>query len=174
MAVLQVLEYPDPRLKRIAAPVVAFDQTLWTLLEEMRETMYAEDGIGLAAVQVGVPLQVVVVDCSEQQNVPLQLINPQIIEQSGETETTEGCLSLPGVYEEITRPDEVKVTFMDATGVAQVETFTGLVAVCVQHEIDHLQGHLFVERLSRLKQQRVLKKFRKQQLESQREGCEVR
>ncbi|MCG2633301.1 MAG: peptide deformylase [Gammaproteobacteria bacterium] len=170
MALLEVLHYPDPRLQVSARPVGQVDDGIRQLLDDMAETMYHYEGIGLAAVQVGVAQQMVVVDCSENGNDLLQLINPQVLGASGSATVTEGCLSLPGLYEEVTRAETVRVAALDRFGQRLERSFSGLAAVCLQHEIDHLSGRLFVERLSRLKQQRLLKKFIKQQRETERAG----
>lgn len=164
MALLDILRYPDPRLHKVAKPVSAFDDRLGALVNDMSETMYAAPGIGLAATQVDAHVQVIVIDISETRDQLLVLINPEITHSDGLAVHEEGCLSVPGVYEKVERAESVTVRAQDVEG----KTFTldaeGLLAVCIQHEIDHLKGRVFVERLSRLKQNRIRQKLRKQQL----------
>lgn len=163
MALLDILHYPDPRLRNRASPVKRVDEAVRALTDDMLETMYAAPGVGLAAIQVNVPLRIVVIDVSEQKNAPYQFINPEIIEQSGEIELEEGCLSVPGIYETVPRSEWIKVRALDREGKPfELET-DGLLSVCVQHEIDHLDGKLFVDYLSRLKRQRIRKKATKAQ-----------
>lgn len=163
MALLNILEFPDARLRTIAKPVEHFDAELSSFIDDMFETMYAAPGIGLAATQVDVHKQVIVIDVSEDKNTPLVFINPeiQVIDQD-EFSYEEGCLSVPGFYEEVTRPQHVRVTAKDRNG----ETFSiepeGLLAVCIQHEMDHLNGKLFVDYISSMKRQRIRKKLEKQ------------
>ena len=161
MALLRILKYPDPRLYTVAEPVREVNQDIRTLIDEMAETMYAAPGIGLAATQVNVHKQVIVVDTSEAKDQLLVLINPQIIESSGQIECEEGCLSVPGIYENVSRAEEVRVRALDRQGNTFEFDASGLLAVCVQHEMDHLKGKVFVEYLSPLKQQRIVKKLRK-------------
>ena len=163
MALLPILHYPDPRLHKVASRVVAVDARIKQLVRDMAETMYAAPGIGLAATQVDVHERLLVIDISEDHRDLRVFINPEIIEASGEAENEEGCLSVPGVYDRVLRAERVKVRALDADG----EPFTceaeGLLAVCIQHEIDHLDGKVFVDYLSRLKQQRIAAKMKKQQ-----------
>ncbi|SPE25715.1 peptide deformylase [Burkholderiales bacterium] len=162
MAILTILEYPDPRLSRVAQPVTAFDERLRTLVRDMSETMYAAAGVGLAAVQVDVLERVVVMDLSEEKNELRVFINPGIEWASAELESCEeGCLSVPGIYELVQRPAQVRIRAQDLQGARFELACTGTLAVCVQHEIDHLDGTVFVEHLSLLKQARVRAKLRK-------------
>lgn len=162
MALLEILYFPDPRLRNKAQPVGQVDDTLRTLVDDMLETMYDAPGIGLAATQINVPRRVVVIDLSEERNQPLCLINPEIIETRGDEEMEEGCLSVPGVYELVQRAEWIRVRALNRDG-EQVEFETdGLLAVCIQHEIDHLNGKLFVDYLSALKRSRIKNKLQKQ------------
>jgi peptide deformylase len=163
MALLPILHYPDERLHTIAAPVAAVDDRIRTLVRDMAETMYAAPGIGLAATQVDVHERVIVIDISDARNELQVFINPEIIESSGEEESEEGCLSVPGIFDLVRRAATVKVRALDEHGVPRVVDADGLLAVCIQHEMDHLQGKVFVEYLSRLKQQRIAAKLKKQQ-----------
>ncbi len=161
MAILSILEYPDPRLRKKALPVKAVDDAVRTLLDDMLETMYAAPGIGLAAIQVNQQKRVIVIDISEEKNAPLRLVNPEIIWTSGTEEMDEGCLSVPGVFEKVERAEKVKVKALGYDGTPfELET-DGLLAVCIQHEIDHLEGKLFVDYLSQLKRHRARKKLEK-------------
>jgi len=163
MTILTILEYPDPRLRTIAKPVESVDESIRRLLDDMLETMYAAPGIGLAATQVGVHLRVVVMDLSEEQNEPRVYINPEFEPLTDELdEYREGCLSVPGFFEEIKRPQRVKVRALDRDGKPFEELAEGLLAVCIQHECDHLNGKLFVDYLSQLKRGRIKKKLEKQ------------
>lgn len=161
MAMREILRYPDPRLHKVAAPVDVVDDAIRTLVADMAETMYAAPGIGLAATQVDVHLRVIVIDASEQRNELLVLINPEILAREGEQECEEGCLSVPGVYDKVMRAARVKVRALGVDGAAFEREFEGLQAVCVQHEMDHLEGKVFVEYLSRLKQSRIRAKLGK-------------
>jgi peptide deformylase len=162
MANLTILHFPDERLRTIAQPVEAVDDALRALIDDMFETMYDAPGIGLAATQVDVHKRLVVIDVSEEKNEPLVLINPEILEKGGEEEMDEGCLSVPGIYEKVQRADRIRVRALDRNGESfELET-DGLLAVCIQHEIDHLDGKLFVDYLSSLKRQRIRKKLEKQ------------
>jgi peptide deformylase len=156
MAVLNILRYPDPRLKRVAEPVREVDQHIRELVRDMAETMYAAPGIGLAATQVDVHLRVIVLDVSEGRDQLRVFINPEIVERSADSKVyEEGCLSVPGIYDEVERPDRVTVRALDEHGNPFTLDADGLLAVCVQHEIDHLNGRVFVQYLSRLKQSRI-------------------
>lgn len=155
MALLPILRYPDPRLHKRAAPVEVVDDKIRKLVADMAETMYEAPGIGLAATQVNVHKRVVVIDVSEDHSERLVFINPEIIERSGEQVCEEGCLSVPGIYEKVTRSAEVRVTALDEQGERFELEADGLLAVCIQHEIDHLDGKVFVEHLSQLKQSRI-------------------
>ncbi len=162
MALLPILRYPDPRLHRHAAPVERIDESIRKLVADMAETMYEAPGIGLAATQVDVHRRVIVIDVSEDKSKLLVLINPEILERAGEQACEEGCLSVPGIYEKVTRSERVKVRALDQQGEAFVLEAEGLLAVCIQHEIDHLEGKVFVEHLSKLKQGRIKARLAKQ------------
>jgi peptide deformylase len=162
VALLPILEYPDPRLRKVAQPVIVFDTRLRMLVEDMAETMYAAPGIGLAATQVDVHERVIVIDISENKDHLRVFINPQILWASEETTLCEeGCLSVPGVYDEVRRPVRVRVRAQDQTGAFFELDCEGMLAVCVQHEMDHLTGKVFVDYLSALKQDRIRTKLRK-------------
>ncbi|MGE5526481.1 MAG: peptide deformylase [Rhodospirillaceae bacterium] len=163
MALLPILHYPDERLHKIAAPVAVVDDRIRTLVRDMAETMYAAPGIGLAATQVDVHERVIVIDISDTRSELQVFINPEIVESSGEEESEEGCLSVPGIFDRVRRAARVRVRALDENGASRVVEADGLLAVCIQHEMDHLQGKVFVEYLSRLKQQRIAAKLRKQQ-----------
>jgi peptide deformylase len=162
MAILDILHFPDPRLRNRARPVGRVDDDLRRLVNDMLETMYQAPGIGLAATQVDVAKRVVVIDVSEDKSQPLVLINPEILESSGEENMEEGCLSVPGVYENVTRADRVRVRALGRDGEPFEREADGLLAVCIQHEIDHLDGKLFVDYLSGLKRNRIRKKLEKE------------
>ena len=162
MAVLNILRYPDARLHKVAAPVTVFDDALKKLVADMTETMYAAPGIGLAATQVDVHKQVIVVDVSERRDSLVVLVNPEIVEAVGVSDIEEGCLSVPTIYELVERAERVKVRAYDQNGTAFTLEAQGLLAVCIQHEMDHLKGKVFIEYLSQLKQQRVRAKLAKQ------------
>jgi len=165
MSVLTILEYPDPRLHRVAEPVSAFDEALRQLVRDMSETMYGATGVGLAATQVDVLQRVVVMDLSEAKNELRVFVNPVLLWTSAELATCEeGCLSVPGIYELVRRPAQVRVRAQDVQGAAFELECSGNLAVCVQHEIDHLDGKVFVEHLSLLKQARVRAKLRKRRV----------
>src|SRR6201988_2237667 len=153
MALLSILRYPDARLHKVAAPVTVFDESLKRLVADMTESMYMAPGIGLAATQVDVHKQVIVVDVSERRDTLVVLINPQIMESSGISDIEEGCLSVPGIYDTVERAERIKVRAYDPNGNALTMEAQGLLAVCIQHEMDHLRGKVFVEYLSPLKQQ---------------------
>lgn len=163
MAIREILHFPDPRLRNRAEPVAEVDDDVRRLVDDMLETMYAAPGIGLAAVQVNVPKRVVTIDISEHCDQPLCLINPEILELAGSVETEEGCLSVPGIYEYVERADWIRARALGRDGEPFEFEAEGLLAVCVQHEIDHLDGKLFVDYLSQLKRQRIRKKAHKQQ-----------
>ena len=166
MAVLNILRYPDPRLEKVAKPVARVDDSIRELVRDMAETMYAAPGIGLAATQVDVHKRVIVLDVSDARDQLLVLINPEIVALEGEQECEEGCLSVPGVYDVVKRAEKVKVRALDGAGQPFELVAEGLLAVCIQHEIDHLEGKVFVEYLSRLKQSRIRSKLQKQERES--------
>ncbi|HEC18024.1 MAG TPA: peptide deformylase [Gammaproteobacteria bacterium] len=161
MSILNILHFPDPRLRQKAAPVVEVDEEIRTLVDDMFETMYAAPGIGLAAVQVNVLKRVIVIDISEDKSQPQCFINPEIIERSGEEKMEEGCLSVPGIYEPVSRARDITVGYLDRDGKPQELSVDGLLAVCIQHEMDHLEGKLFVDYLSELKRKRIRKKMEK-------------
>jgi peptide deformylase len=169
MAILPILEVPDPRLKTVSTPVDTVDDELRTLIADMFETMYAAPGIGLAAIQVGVAKRVLVMDLQEEEDEdgkpikkPLVFINPEILDPSAEMNTyTEGCLSVPEQFADVDRPATCRVKWLDADGTAHDEQFTGLLATCIQHEMDHLEGIVFLDHLSRLKRQMIMKKLDK-------------
>ncbi len=166
MALLDILEFPDPRLRIQAEPVQAVDAAVTRLVEDMLETMYAANGIGLAATQVDVHRRVVVLDVSDNRNAPLALVNPEITLLGAEVESDEGCLSVPGYYEPVTRRDRIRLSALDRHGEPFELEADGLLAICIQHECDHLEGKLFVDYLSGLKRQRIRKKLAKQQRQS--------
>jgi peptide deformylase len=166
MAVLPILRYPDPRLHTVAKPVTVFDQRIRELVRDMAETMYAAPGVGLAATQVDVHLRVIVVDVSDAKDQLQVFVNPEIVGASGDRKVyEEGCLSVPGIYEEVERPDRVTVRAFDQNGQSFSCEAEGLLAVCLQHEIDHLNGRVFVQYLSGLKQKRI----RNRMLKAERE-----
>ncbi len=159
MSLLKILEFPDPRLRTKAQPVEQVDDALRTLIDDMFETMYDAPGIGLAATQVDVHKRLLVADVSEDKQQPLVLINPEILSKDGVEVMEEGCLSVPGFYEEVERADRIVVRFLDRDGASQELEAEGLLAVCIQHEIDHLDGKLFVDYLSQMKRQRIRKRL---------------
>ena len=169
MAKLTILEFPDPRLRTRAIAVETVDDELNTLIDDLFETMYAAPGIGLAATQVDVHKRLLVVDVSSDNSEPNALINPEIIELDGETMTEEGCLSVPGYYEEVKRAEHIRVRFLDRKGEEAELQAEGLLAVCIQHEVDHLDGKLFVDYISEAKRQRI----RKRLLRDKRHQAEV-
>jgi peptide deformylase len=166
MATLNILRYPDARLHKQAAPVTVFDAALKKLVADLTESMYAAPGIGLAATQVDIHKQVIVVDVSERRDSLVVLVNPEILEATGVSDIEEGCLSVPGVYELVERAERVKVRAYDQNGNAFTLEAQGLLAVCIQHEMDHLKGKVFIEQLSQLKQQRIRARIAKQQRKS--------
>ena len=169
MSLLPIIETPDPRLRTVSTPVEAFDAELQTLIDDMFETMYAAPGIGLAAIQVGVPKRLLVIDLQEEQDEegkpirePRVFVNPEILETSDELQVyQEGCLSIPDQYADVERPAVVRARWQDRQGKTHEEQLNGLLAVCLQHEMDHLEGILFIDHLSRLKREMVLKKLLK-------------
>ncbi|ALG66671.1 peptide deformylase [Beggiatoa leptomitoformis] len=163
MALLEILHFPDPRLRNKAKPVQQINPEVRQIINDMFETMYHARGIGLAATQVNITQQIVVIDISEEKNQPLCLINPKITHQSGVEVTEEGCLSVPSVYDEVERAEFVTVTALNAAGDPFELSAGGILAVCIQHELDHLEGKLFVDYLSSLKRQRIRKKLEKQE-----------
>lgn len=170
MSILPILRYPDPRLNKEAKPVTVFDERIKTLVSDMVETMYDAPGIGLAAPQVNVHEQIVVIDISEERNTPQIFINPRIVTASTEKAIyDEGCLSVPGIYEEVERPVRVTVRAQDINGKFFEVKAEGLMAVCIQHEIDHLKGFMFVDYLSQLKRNRIKAKMLKEERENKRE-----
>jgi len=166
MALLHILRYPDERLHTVASRVDRVDDEIRQLIKDMAETMYAAPGVGLAATQVDVHKRVIVIDVWETRDQLKVFVNPEILASSGESEFEEGCLSVPGIFEKVRRAERITVRAMDAGG----ETFEldadGLLAVCIQHEMDHLQGKVFLDYLSRLKQQRILKRLKKQDMQT--------
>lgn len=162
MALLEILEFPDPRLRTVAKPVQQVDDALHQLIDNMFETMYEAPGVGLAATQINVHLRIVVIDVSEDQSQPLVFINPEIaVLDEILCDYDEGCLSVPGFYETVTRPEHVRVTALDRDGQPFEIEPQGLLAVCIQHEVDHLNGKLFVDHISNLKRDRIRKKLEK-------------
>ncbi len=162
MANLEILEFPDPRLRTVARPVEAFDADLGRLINDLLETMYSAQGIGLAATQVNIHRQLLVLDVSETQDQPHIYINPRIIESEGSETCEEGCLSVPGIYADVVRAEKILISARDPDGNPFEEKLAGMHAVCLQHEMDHLQGKLFVDYLSPLKQLMIRKKLKKQ------------
>jgi peptide deformylase len=162
MAILKILQYPDVRLHKIAQPVAQVNEAARKLIRNMAETMYAAPGIGLAATQVDVHERIIVMDVSEEHDQLMVFINPEIIASSGEEESEEGCLSVPGIYETVCRAEKITVRALDDKGVSFTLDADGLLAVCIQHEMDHLMGKVFVEYLSPLKQTRIRTKLKKQ------------
>jgi peptide deformylase len=165
MALLPILEYPDPRLRERALPVSTFDEALGRLVDDMLETMYAAPGIGLSATQVNVRRRLLVIDVSEKRDEPLVFVNPEIVSREGAAKTEEGCLSVPGIFDQVERAARVRVRAQDRVGEWFERDFEGMVAVCVQHEIDHLEGKLFVDYLSDIKRERIRKKLDKDRKE---------
>jgi len=170
MALLNILYFPDARLRTRASPVTAFDNTLKKTVRDMFETMYDAPGIGLAATQIDVHQRIIVIDVSEEKNQPVCLINPEIMTLEGEEEMEEGCLSVPNIYEKVIRAEQVTVKACNESGDVIEMKVDGLLAVCIQHEIDHLDGILFVDHLTRLKQQRIRTKFEKERKRDIRAG----
>ncbi len=162
MANLEIIEFPDPRLRTVARPVEAFDTDLNQLISDMIETMYSAQGIGLAATQVNIHQQLLVLDVSETRDQPHVYINARIVESEGNETCEEGCLSVPGIYAEVSRAEKIRISALDKDGKSFEEELDGMHAVCFQHEMDHLKGKLFVDYLSPLKQRMVRKKLEKQ------------
>lgn len=165
MALRTILEFPDPRLRTRALPVTQFDAALDTLIGDMLQTMYAAPGIGLAATQVDVHRRVIVIDISKERNDPLVLINPEILSQEGEESSEEGCLSVPGIFEDVRRAAKIRLRSQDKTGALIEREYDDVLAVCIQHEMDHLEGKLFVDYLSDLRRERIRKKLIKDRKE---------
>jgi peptide deformylase len=165
MALRTILEFPDPRLRTRAQPVTRFDAALGTLIDDMLETMYAAPGIGLAATQVDVHQRVIVIDISDEHDQPLVLINPEILTREGEATSEEGCLSVPGIFDEVKRAAKIRLRSHDRQGALVECDYEDVLAVCVQHEMDHLEGKLFVDYLSDLKRERIRKKLDKERKE---------
>ena len=161
MALLEVLHFPDQRLRTVAKAVEQITPEIKTITTNMLETMYDENGVGLAATQVNIHLRIAVIDVSEERDQPMVLINPEIIEQSGEEESQEGCLSVPDTHADVQRSEFVTVQFLDIDGNSQTLNADGLLAVCIQHELDHLKGKLFIDYLSPFKQKRIKTKLEK-------------
>ncbi|MET1256450.1 peptide deformylase [Aliikangiella maris] len=168
MPILNILEYPDKRLRNVAQPVTSFDDTLQKQIDDMFETMYAAPGIGLAGAQVNIHKQLFVVDISEDKSAPYVFINPEIVELRGVEVMEEGCLSFPGVYASVERANEITIKALDRNGKPFQLDADGLFAVCIQHELDHTKGKLFVDYLSPLKRQRIRKKLEKEAKQKQR------
>ncbi|MDG1417201.1 MAG: peptide deformylase [Maricaulis sp.] len=174
MAIRDVLTVPDPRLKQVSKPVDKVDDALRALMDDMLESMYAADGIGLAAIQIGEPVRVIVIDLAREDEEPnvKYFVNPVLSEPSEQLEPyEEGCLSVPTVYDEIERPDRVRVTYLDYNGKEVSEIAEGMYAVCIQHEMDHLEGVLFIDYLSRLKRNRAVQKVKKLEKEKERDDA---
>ena len=164
MALLKILEFPDPRLRTVAKPIVKIDEILLKLIDDMLETMYAAPGIGLAATQINVHKRVLVMDVTEEKNSPMSFINPEIEIIDAELgEFSEGCLSVPGFFEIVNRPKSIRVKSLDSNGKEKIQELEGLSAICLQHEVDHLNGKLFVDYISPLKRGLIRKKLQKAQ-----------
>jgi peptide deformylase len=174
MAKLEILEMPDPRLRTVAKPVEHFDSELAQLVDDMIETMYEAKGIGLAATQVNVHKRLLVLDVSEAQDTPREYVNPEILEKEGTETCEEGCLSVPGIYADVKRAETVRISAYDRDGKPFEETLDGMHAVCLQHELDHLEGKLFVDYLSPLKRRMVLKKLEKARKQAEKNGQKAR
>lgn len=174
MSRLEILEFPDARLRTVAQPVEAFDPELGQLVDDMIETMYSAVGIGLAATQVNIHRQLLVLDVSETQDQPRVYINPRILHSEGSETCEEGCLSVPGIYAEVERPEKIRISAQDRDGKTFEEDLEGMHAVCLQHEMDHLKGKLFVDYLSPLKQRMVRKKLEKQRRQDSKKPTRAR
>ncbi|RLA03993.1 MAG: peptide deformylase [Gammaproteobacteria bacterium] len=164
MALLHILQYPHPGLREKAQPILIFEKSITQLANDMLETMYHAPGIGLAATQINVAKQLLVIDTSEQKDQPLIIANPQIIEKSGEYTYEEGCLSFPDIYANVQRAEQVSLKYQDIDGQEQLLEADGLLAICIQHEVDHLEGKVFVDYLSSLKRNRIRKQLEKRKL----------
>jgi len=173
MAKMTVLKYPDERLRKVAQPIDKVDDSIRSVIDDMFEPMYEEQGVGLAATQVDVHKRLFVADCSEDQNEPLVFINPEITEAEGHFKNDEGCLSFPGVYAKVERAEKITVTALDKNGERFSRSAEGLLAICIQHEIDHLEGKLFVDYLSPLKRERIRKKLEKEQRLAEKYAAEA-
>ena len=171
MTILTILEFPDPRLRKIATPILTTDDNLRQLIDDLFQTMYAAPGIGLAATQVNVHKRLLVVDISTEKNDPQVLINPEILAKDGVEVTEEGCLSVPGYYEEVERAEQIRIRYLDRDGNKIENDAEGLRAICIQHEIDHLDGKLFVDYLSEAKRQRIRKKLMKDRRQQQAQAA---
>lgn len=167
MAILSILEYPDPRLRTEAALVETVDTAIRQYIDNLFDTMYQEKGVGLAATQVNIHKRIIVMDCSEEQDSPICIINPEIIHQEGNQVEFEGCLSLPGVFDKVSRSKKLIARGLDKDGKPMELTAEGLLAVCIAHEIEHLNGKLFIDHLSNLKKDRLLRKMQKQRTREQ-------
>jgi len=165
MALRTILEFPDPRLRTRAQPVRRFDAALGVLIDDMLQTMYAAPGIGLAATQIDVHQRVIVIDISDEHDQPLVLINPEILAREGEAKSEEGCLSVPGIFDEVERAAKIRLRSHDREGGVSERDYEDILAVCIQHEMDHLEGKLFVDYLSDLKRERIRKKLDKERKE---------
>ena len=166
MSIREILVAPDPRLREVSKPVDKVDDGLRALMDDMLETMYDAPGIGLAAIQIGVPLRVIVMDLAgeDEEKQPRYFVNPEILDPSDDTSLyQEGCLSVPDFYEDVERPATCRIKYLDYNGEEKIEDAEGLLATCIQHEMDHLEGVLFIDHLSRLKRDRILKKLKKEQ-----------
>ena len=168
MAILEVLTWPDPKLREVAQPVGVVDDSMHTFVRDLFDTMYAEGGVGLAATQVGVARRVVVVDCGEETPSPIALINADIIAREGTIMWQEGCLSVPGVTAEVERAEKITVTYLDETGDRKTLQAEGLLSVCIQHELDHLDGQLYIDRLAELERKATLIAYEDAQATSRR------
>lgn len=173
MAKMTVLKYPDERLRKVTQPIEKVDDSIRSVIDDMFETMYEEQGVGLAATQVDVHKRLFVADCSEDQNEPLVFIDPEITEAEGHFKNDEGCLSFPGVYAKVERAEKITVTALDKNGERFSRSAEGLLAICIQHEIDHLEGKLFVDYLSPLKRERIRKKLEKEQRLAEKYAAEA-
>lgn len=161
MAILNILHFPDDRLRQVSKPIKSFDEHLNQLIDDMLETMYDAPGVGLAAVQVGHPIRLIVIDITDDRSAPMALINPVIIAKDGSQTSDEGCLSVPAIYEPVNRAEQVQAEALDRQGKKYQLTATGLLSICIQHELDHLEGIMFVDHLSMIKRVRIKKKMEK-------------
>jgi peptide deformylase len=174
MALLEILKYPDPKLRTVAKPVEVVDDTMRELIDDMFETMYAAPGIGLAATQVDVHQRLLVLDVTEDKTAPMVFINPEIVESEGTMMADEGCLSVPDIYEPVERAEKIRVKALNRDGEEFELDAEGLLAVCIQHEMDHLEGKLFVDYLSMLKRSRLKKKMAKERKRNQEAAANTR